>query len=346
MSARNVHFVGSFPAESTGDAMRAMLDGAGSRLRALPTGETRRYEWYIQPIVDDLVAQGALEVKKTGTWLSSHERTIHRAARGVELTGDMMELGYLAEATEALPIFRSLRAERDLPELSLQIGMPTAFTLAFIAMGRCGVRRHRKAFQDASIRDIEAVRALAGDEVVVQFEATAEMVLMATAQPLHRRVDAAAGLGRGIAEMAAATPPGTRIGVHLCLGSMHNKARTTLRDTGPLVALANSIARQWPSGRTLEFIHGPLAAGDIPPSAAPSFYAPLAGLDLPVGTRFYAGLVHESPTEAGQIDTLRMVENALGRPVDGVASACGLGRRPRPIADALVARADFLAAAG
>ncbi|MFE2995419.1 hypothetical protein ACFXG4_10465 [Nocardia sp. NPDC059246] len=345
MGARNVHFVGSFPAESTGDAMRAMLDGAGTRLRTLPTGETRRYEWYIQPIIDNLVTQGALEVKRSGSWSSSRERTIHRAARDAGLTGDMMEFGYRGEAEEALPTFETLRSERDLPELLLQIGMPTDFTMAFIAMGVGGVRRYRKAFRDATIRDIEAIRARAGDQVVLQFEATAEMVLMAKTQPLHRRIDATLGLGRGIAELAAATPEGTRIGVHLCLGSMRNRARTTLRDTRPLVELANSIARQWPSGRTLEFIHGPLAAGEIPPSTRPEFYAPLAGLGLPPTTRFYAGFVHETPTEAQQIQTLRTIESVLGRPVDGVASACGLGRRPRPIADALVARADTLAAA-
>lgn len=326
--------------------MRAMLDGVGSRLRTLPTGETRRYEWYIQPILDDLVAQGALEVKRPGSWDSSHERTVHRAARGATLTGDMMELGYLGEAREALPVYRSLRAERDLPELSLQIGMPTDFTMAFIAMGMCGVRKHRKAFHDATVRDIEGIRELVGDDVVLQFEATAETVLMAKAQPLHRQLDLALGLGRGIAALAASTPAGTRIGVHLCLGSMRNKARTTLRDTRPLVALANSIARQWPSERTLEFIHGPLAAGDIPPSTRPEFYAPLGALRLPPETRFYAGFVHETPSAAEQIETLRMIEAAAKRPVDGVASACGLGRRPRPIADGLVARADMLAAAG
>ncbi|AYF76390.1 hypothetical protein D7D52_24065 [Nocardia yunnanensis] len=343
MGARNVHFVGSFPAVSTEDAMRAMLDGAGPRLRTLPTGETTRYEWYVQPIIEGLVAQGVLAVKRSGSWDSSRNRAVHRAAPGARLTGDMMELGYLGEAGEALPVFQRLRAERDLPELSLQIGMPTDFTLTFIAMGMCGVRKHRKAFRDATVRDIAGIRALAGDDVVLQFEATAETVLMARTQPLHRQADLALGLGRGIAELAAATPAGTRIGVHLCLGSMRNKARTTLRDTRPLVALANSIARQWPSGRVLEFVHGPLAAGDIPPSVDPGFYAPLAELELPAATRFYAGLVHETPTEAQQIETLHMVETALGRPVDGVASACGLGRRPRPIAEALVERADSLA---
>ncbi|MEV6769341.1 hypothetical protein AB0N05_12030 [Nocardia sp. NPDC051030] len=343
MSTRAVHFVGSFPAANTDDAMRAML-GAGSRLRTLPTGETRRYEWYVQPIIEDLVSQGALEVKKSGSWRSSRDRTIHRAAKG-ELTGDMMRLGYREEAEEAMPIFTRLRTERDLPGLALQIGMPTDFTLAFIAMGATHARSQRKAFREASIRDIDAIREAAGDDVVIQLEATAETVLMAKAQPMHRQMDAALGLTRGIAEFAAAAPEGTRFGVHLCLGSMNNKARATLRDTRPLVHLANSLARQWPSGRVLEYIHNPLAAGDIPPSKDPEFYGPLGGLALGPGTGFYAGFVHESPTEAEQLETLRMIEGALGRPVDGVASACGLGRRPRAFAEALVTRAATLAAA-
>ncbi|UFS93058.1 hypothetical protein [Nocardia huaxiensis] len=343
MSTRVVHFVGSFPADGTDDAMRAMLDGAGRRMLTLPTGETWRYEFYIQPIIAELVAQGALEVKKPGTLRSSRERSIHRAPRGIRLTGDLLNLGYLREADEALPVFRRLRAEYELPELSLQIGMPTDFTLAFIAMGATGLRRHRKAFRDATVREMAAVRARVGAEVVLQLEATAELVLMAKTQPLHRKTDAALQLSRGIADLAAAAPEGARIGVHLCLGSMHNRARATLRDLRPFVDLANSIARQWPSGRTLEYVHGPLAAGERPPPTRFEFYAPLAELDP--GIRFYAGLVHEEPSEPEQIRTVRMVERALGRPVDGLASACGLGRRPRPIADAMVRRAERLCAA-
>ncbi|MEV6428857.1 hypothetical protein [Nocardia sp. NPDC051463] len=344
MSVRRVHFVGSFPAESTDAAMQAMLDGAGARLLTLPTGETRRYEFYIQPIIEELVSQGALEVKKIGTWRSSRDRTIHRPARGAELTGDMMRLGYLDEATEALPIFERVRAAHGLPELALQIGMPTDFTMTFIAMGASGVRTHRRAFSDATSRDIAAVHEIAGDDVVVQLEATAEMVLMAQAQPLQQPINAALGLGKGIAALATNAPAGTRFGVHMCLGSMRNKARTTMRDARPFVDLANSVVQHWPSGRQLEYIHGPFAAGDIPPSTKPEFYAPLAGLSLDVGTRFFAGLVHESPSLTQQIETLRMIEKALGRPVDGVATACGLGRRPRPTADALVARSYTLAA--
>ncbi|MGV9677447.1 hypothetical protein ACWDSJ_19410 [Nocardia sp. NPDC003482] len=340
---RAVHFVGSFPAESTDDAMRVMLDGAGARLRTLPTGEVRRFEFYIQPIIEDLRAQGVLEVSSPGDWESSRSRTLYRVPRGTRLTGDAMDLGYLREAREALPIFHKLREVSGHPDLRLQIGMPTDFTLAFIAMGPDGVRRHRRAFADATAREIRAVRELAGDDVVFQLEATAELLLLAKTHPLHRLTDLALGLGRKIAALAAAAPEGTRIGVHLCLGSMHNKARAAPRNARPLVTLANSVARHWPSGRTLEFVHGPLAAGDIPPSTDPGFYRPLRDLALGPGTAFYAGLIHDEVTDEQQVDTLRVVERALGRRVDGVASACGLGRRPRAIAEAMVTRAARVA---
>ncbi|MFG1791110.1 hypothetical protein [Nocardia sp. NPDC049149] len=346
MGTRAVHFVGSFPAESTADAMQAMLDSAGPLLKTLPTGETRRYEFYIKPIIEDLASQGALELKKPGDWTSPADRTIYRAPRGKKLTGDMMDLWYLHEAEEALPIFKKLRAGRDVPSLSLQIGMPTPFTLAFIAMGRPGVLRHRIAFVDATVREITAVHALVGDDVVIQLEATAELVVMSKTQPRHKLVDRIMGMSKGIAAVAAAAPEGTRFGVHLCLGSMNNKSTATMRDAQPLVDLANSVVRHWPSGRTLEFIHAPFAAGDKPPSVDPEFYAPLAGLAMSAGTSFYAGLVHDIPSEAAQFQTLQNIEQAMGRPVDGVATACGLGRRSRTVADALMVRASTLTTGG
>ncbi|QIS05503.1 hypothetical protein F5X71_27170 [Nocardia brasiliensis] len=343
MGTRAVHFVGSFPAESTDTAMRAMLDTSWPLLRTLPTGETRRYEFYIKPIIEDLVAQGVLASKRAGEWDTSRQRTIYRPARGKRLTADLMDLGYLHETAEALPVFRALCEQRGLSGLTLQMGMPTDFTLAFIAMGGTGVLRHRRAFSAAAVREIAAIQELTDGEVVIQLEATAELVLMAKTQPLHRVVNRALGLSKGIAALAASAPAGTRFGVHLCLGSMNNKARATLRDTRPLVYFANSLARQWPSDRPLEFIHAPFAAGDTPPATEPGFYRALAGLRLHEDTNFYAGLVHDIPTEAAQSQTLRQIEQALGRPVDGVATACGLGRRPRSFADELMARARRLA---
>ncbi|RMI32981.1 hypothetical protein [Nocardia stercoris] len=334
MADRAVHFVGSFPADSTDDAMHAMMRGAGSRLRTLPTGEIRRHETYLQPIIDGLVDQGALRVRR-----ERPDRTVHRLRPGFD--SGAMTLGYACEAREALPSYTGLRGASG---PALQIGMPTDLTLGFVALGLPGVLAHRQVFTDATAAEMAAVHEVTGGDVVLQLEAPAELVLLAAAQPLHRVVDAALGLSRGICALAARAPEGARLGVHLCLGGRRNKARTTLRDTRPLVHLANAVARQWPSGRTLEYIHGPLAAGDLPPSSRPEFYAPLADLELGA-TAFVAGFVHEKPTEAELVHTLHLIEGALGRPVDAVASACGLGRHTREVAETLVARADALAAA-
>ena len=212
MNRRAIHFVGSFPAADTETAMRAMLDAAGPRLRTLPTGETNRYEFYIRPIIEDLVAQGALEVKQPREWRNSRDRTRHRVAGGGALTAGSLDLGYRKETEAALPVFTELRRTRELTGTVLQIGMPTDFTLAFVALGATGVLRHRRAFAEATVREITAVRELAGADVVVQLEATAELVLTATAQPLHKSLDRTLGLARGMAELAAAAPAGTRRG--------------------------------------------------------------------------------------------------------------------------------------
>lgn len=320
-----------------------MLDGAGPRMRSLPTGETRRYEFYVEPIIADLVAQGVLEPRPRRPWDVGPLPTVHRLARDTDRAA--IDLGYLAEAREALPIFRKLRDERDLPGLALQIGVPSPFTLAFTAMGMPSALPHRSTFTEATVRAITAIRELAGDDAVFQLEAPAELILTSKADPRHRLADTALGLSGALAAVAAESPAGTRFGVHLCLGSRRNQAAAVLRSTRPLVDLANSVVAQWPSGRPLEFVHAPLAAGDTPLSAQPEYYAALADLRLGAGTAFHAGFVHETPTEDEQVRTLRIIEDALGRSADGVAFACGLGRLSRPVADAMVARADRLAGA-
>jgi hypothetical protein len=335
-----VHLVGSFPAESTEEAMRAMLDGTGSRVRTLPTGEVRRHEFYILPIIDDLVDQGVLETRRPV--LRGAGRTVHRLARGVGSPSSTMDLGYLRETEEALPIFAQVRGTAD---LTLQIGMPTDFTLGFIALGLSGARSHRRVFTEATVREIADLVTAAGRDVLVQLEAPAELVLMSKAYPSHRMVDAALGLSRGIAALAAAAPEGTRFGVHLCLGSKGNRTRAALRSSRPMVDLANAVVRHWPAGRPLEFVHGPLAGVSHPPSGDPEFYAPLADLALGEGTAFYAGFVHEQPGQDEQIRTLHLIEQALGRRVDAVASPCGLGRDSRRLAEIHMARALALCGA-
>ncbi len=93
-----------------------------------------------------------------------------------------------------------------------------------------------------------------------------------------------------------------------------------------MVALSNRIVETWTRGRTLSYIHYPLAEGALPPSTDARYYQPLRGVVLPSGTRFVAGFVHESLSFAEHAHILSAIEDARGEQVD-VASACGLERR-------------------
>lgn len=134
----------------------------------------------------------------------------------------------------------------------------------------------------------------------------------------------------------ARAPHGTRFGVHLCLGDLGHHALKQLGDASPLVVLANAIARRWPAGRQLDYVHLPLSGGDIPPTADPSFYPPLRDLRLPEGTDLIVGIAHEEQDRETQLAVRGLVEDAVGRPVD-IATSCGLGRRTPEAAIAAVA---------
>jgi hypothetical protein len=93
------------------------------------------------------------------------------------------------------------------------------------------------------------------------------------------------------------------------------------------VTLANEMAKQWPDGRPLEYVHAPFAAAEKPGSLDPSWYEPLADLDLSSTMRFVAGFVHEDLSVDELRDVQALIESNVGHEVD-VAATCGLGRRP------------------
>lgn len=326
---RAVHTVGSMPLdlESAEDAIRLTLDVAAPHLRSVSDGEPGRN--YVTPTIDSLVNHPALEQVTFGDWSTLDKRPTYRVRRGHSLGEKALEdyFQHFTSAIDSWPVFERMRAEFDRPDLAFQIGIPSDFVMAFIALGPARALRHRPAFADATVRGIRKVHEIAGDSAVYQLEAPAESLLSAKAPPPIRRF-VAGRLARNFANIARRSPEGTRFGLHLCLGSLHDKAEIELKSAAPLVALANATRACWPAGRALEFVHFPLVT-----EHGREFFSPLSDLALGAETRVAAGIVHEDHPLDRQLRTLEWVETAVGRPVD-VSPVCGLGRR----ADQTVAR--------
>jgi hypothetical protein len=341
---RPAHLVGSLPAPDAGAAMAQGLDALGARLGTLPDGETgERYHWIIH-IVDALRDHPDLVLKRDGDW-SDYDRVPVFAERpGRRLTGAALDLGHVAAFEASWPQFLAAREAAGDPDLAFQVGIPGDLDMALFVFGPVVALRRRRPFTDATLVEIEAIHARAGRDVVFQLELPVELVMVArapaTLQPVVARL-----LARGVAALAARAPDGARFGIHLCLGDMNHRALGRLRDTAPLVALANAIARAWPVGRPLEYVHAPFAGAEVPPPTAPRWYAPLDRLRLPAGTRFVAGFAHEDAALADQRFVLELIERSLGGTV-GVATSCGLGRRTPEQAHRALARVAELADAG
>jgi hypothetical protein len=333
---RRVHLIGSYPADTPEDAMREVLKRAGPHLAYLPDGETGARRNWIASIIDGLRGHPDLQVCRDGGWSDYRDPLNFKVRRGHRLDGASLDFGYVAAYEMAQQQFQALRTEFDRDDLAFQVGIPGDLDMAMFTLGPTGPFTHRRPFTDAVVRQITEIHQLGGDGVLVQLEAPAEQVFV-TMAPAPLRPGIARWAGSGIAELARRSPVGTRFGVHLCLGDLGHKSLTGLSNAQPLVVMANALARRWPSDRTLEFVHAPLAAGADPPPLDPAFYAPLHGLRLPQRTRFVAGFLHEARSADEHKTILAAIENAVGAPVD-VAASCGLGRRSREAAEHTLAR--------
>jgi hypothetical protein len=336
MSTRDAHLVGSLPGPTPDAAMATALDILGPYLRSLPDGETGERRNWIISIIESLRDHPDLELRKAGDW-SDYDKTPQlRIRKGRALYGASMDFGHVAAAALSFPAFETARKAAGRDDLVFQQGVPGDFDLAMFTLGPAGALRHRRPFTEATLAEIRGVTRIAGPETLFQIEVPVELVLLAKA-PAPARPGLAKLLARTVTGLAAATPEGTQLAVHLCLGDMNNRAFGTMSDVTPLVLLANAIMRTWPTGRPLRLVHAPFAAADHPATTDPAFYAPLRRLDLPASVAFAAGFAHESQPLPEQRAIRSIIEGHLGQPVV-ISAACGLGRRSEAAGRAVLER--------
>ena len=309
--------------------MEAALRRLAPHLRTLSDGETGARSWWIRAIIDRLYDHPDLELVRDGDYSSYEQTPQWRVKDGHELTADNLE-PYLVMAQafeESYPLFHELREARGRPDLDFQVGVPLHLDLAVDAFGEAGFSPAIYApCLEATARQVRAVQERSQGDVVFQLEMPVPLVAIA-GTPAEGQPEAAAQMAERITDLPRQVEPGTRFGVHLCLGDMNHKALGHMRDVRPVVLLANELPRRWPADRPLEYIHAPFAAAEEPPSFDQAFYAPLRDLKLPGEVRFIAGCVHESLGIEEQRRLVKLIEELAGRQVD-LAAACGLSRRP------------------
>jgi hypothetical protein len=331
-SQRALHFLGTMPQfDNSRAALKWQLTDLDGRLRRLTGGETGpRLLWFV-PMIKELKAAPGIRALRDGDWTDYDDVDRLAVRRGARLTAVDIPLRIAEHAREDLAVLAELDPAQPLP---LQIGVPGYLDMALFIFGPLGVIRHARAFLTAVAAQITEIRRDAGERVVFQLEVPAALIAVVSAPALLRPL-LAEFMAHLVTRPVGRAPQGTRFGVHLCLGDLGHHALKQLADASPLVLLANAIARRWPAGRHLDYVHLPMSGGDVPPTTDPRFYAPLRRLRLPADVDLIAGIAHEDQDPQAQLTVRRLAEDALGRPVD-IATSCGLGRRTPEAATAAV----------
>lgn len=333
---RRLHFVGTLPQFDTAAAAFAAQTGQlHGEIRRLSGGETGpRLSWFV-PLVKELKAGPKVTARQEGDWSDYDDVDRLAVRRGHRLTPGDIPLHLAEWAEEELDALQAAGTPAT-AERPLQVGVPSYLDLALFIFGPIGALRWAGVFLDAVTAQVERMVAHAGNRVVIQIETPAAAIAVASMpSSLQRR--AADALGGLVLRQVRRAPQGARLGMHLCVGDMGHKARVRPSSVAPLVRLTNVLARRWPDGRTLEFVHIPLCGGEEPPTTDPTFYAPLRELDIAPNTTLVAGLAHEGATVEDQRAVRDLVERETGMEVD-IATACGLGRRSREQAESAVER--------
>ena len=115
-------------------------------------------------------------------------------------------------------------------------------------------------------------------------------------------------------------PTEVELGYHLCYGDAGHQHFKEPEDMSKLVTIATGLAAGL--DRPLTWIHMPVPRNrsDV------AYFAPLAHLRLGPQTTLYLGLVHRTDGVAGTRQRIAAAQQVVAR--FGVATECGLGRRP------------------
>jgi hypothetical protein len=230
-------------------------------------------------------------------------------------------LGYAEAARQSWQVFKGLRDSGVIPNgVRFQVSLPTALAVVtpyFVPEAQPVVEPiyERQLLAELS----EICRAVPAADLAIQWDVAVEMAIWEGVWPTFIK-DLKKGIVERLARLCNAVPRGVELGIHLCYGDRQHQHFKQPADMANLVEVANALAKS--VRRPIEWVHMPVPRD----RSDDAYYRPLSGLQLPPRTELYLGLVHF--TDGIQGTRRRLLAARRVRRAFGLATECGLGRRP------------------
>lgn len=318
------HLVGSAPVETPEEIFRLAVAHLGSRLGRVGDGEIGERDTWIRWQYPRLAQSPQLDPAQPDQVYRELQQFVVVPDSGpIEL----VDLGYADAAIESYEAFARLKNDGEIPEpVRFMVGLPSPLSVItmYVAPGsrQAVIGPYTEAMFDQLQRILDAVPA---QELAIQWEVCIEFGILEGLWTLLDSTDKGVAARTGIADhivaLGARVPEPAELGYHLCYGDSGHQHFTQPTDAGHLAWAAAAIVDG--VDRPVQWIHMPVPKerDDV------AYFEPLATLELPEVTELYLGLVHDTGGLEGTRRRARAAEQVVPR--FGVATECGLGRRPR-----------------
>ena len=334
---KGIHLVGSIPLQSATDVFEQTSRLMGNHLKRIPDGETGERDHWISWQYPLFAATPQLEpVSADRLYGKSAERGTRLRLRAGAVDGVASEeiqfesLGYAAAAKASYQEFTRLKAGGVIPSACrFLVALPTPLSTVLLWVAPEAQAVVEKAYEAAILRELdEVLAALPHQELALQWDTCIEFGVLEGVFPNRFGDTAETELLTRLERLGNAIPDDVELGYHLCYGDAGHEHFTEPKDAGLLTQVANGIV----SGmrRPLNWIHMPVPRN----RADDAYFAPLKKLALPSETELYLGLVHMTDGLAGTEQRIEAAKRHVQQ--FGVATECGLGRRPAETIPALM----------
>ncbi|HLI36545.1 MAG TPA: hypothetical protein VKV80_04295 [Streptosporangiaceae bacterium] len=321
--------VGSLPASSAEEALRAAAGLFGDMVFALPDGETGPRAAWVGYERERLVRPnpGVQTVAETGSPTGVPRHAYETPVFGIRPGVTALHWDTWPRIDDAIAsyrVFRALRDEGVIPgHLRFQVGLPFPESAlnGFKADFAADYPVAERAFEDLVARELRRLTAaIPPADLAIQWDMAYEVqdlegVLAWTSEGAWER------FAGPVTRLTPLVPDDVLVGYHLCYGTFPEWPMYEARDMGLLVRMANFAVAN--SGRRVDWLH--LAGPRYLRSEDRSFFRPLIDLE-PGDARVFLGIV--LPVD-GVPGLRRRMATASRYITDfGVAMYCGFGRQP------------------
>jgi hypothetical protein len=327
---------GSVNLADADEVFAAIADISGPSVHRVPDGETGPRQQWIMAQMPRFVANPAFE-RPGDSGFAYSSRPNFRLREGIDPEQVSFDLGYATSAAESYPKFRRLRDEGRFPEdTRFQVSLPTRMAIVGVFIDPEQQAVFAPVVERTLGAEIAAIlKTVPAEDLAIQWDVAVEFSSLEsesgdTSRPVpdeREILDQLIRLGELVSEPV-------ELGYHLCYGDAPEAAGGVGRhfkqpaDTTLLVRVANRIIKG--VRRPVDWIHMPVPIE----RDDDAYFAPLGALLLPPATRLFLGLVH---WQDGVEGTQRRIDAAAHHVQGfGVATECGIGRRPREVVHSLL----------